>query len=110
VVRKTNHVSLTPNRVTALRWDGQSKDIVWDASPKAGGSGFGIKMYPNGRKEYVFQRRIRKHEDESGHSIRGVSAEPQIIIIGSIQELSLSDARDQAQALRADSLALQVDL
>jgi|TARA_B110001454_G_scaffold146332_1_gene135830 hypothetical protein len=96
--------------VTALRWDGQSKDIVWDASPKAGGSGFGIKMYPNGRKEYVFQRRIRKHEDESGHSIRGVSAEPQIIIIGSIQELSLSDARDQAQALRADSLALQVDL
>lgn len=110
MVRKTNHVSLTPNRVTALRWDGQSKDIVWDASPKAGGSGFGIKMYPNGRKEYVFQRRIRKHEDESGHSIRGVSAEPQIIIIGSIQELSLSDARDQAQALRADFPALQVDL
>ena len=95
--RKSNHDSLTTKRVIALRWDGRSEDIVWDASPKAGGSGFGVRMYATGRKEYVFKPRARTSADQSVGDTR---SKLELIVIGSTRELSLSEARSRVQELR----------
>ncbi len=103
MVRKTDHDSLTPNRVIALRWDGREEDIVWDASPKAGGSGFGVRMHPTGEKEYVFQPRWSKQVDKMANNGKAVASKSELIVIGSTSALELSVARDKLQGLRGHS-------
>ena len=103
MARKTDHDSLTQNRVIALKWDGREEDIVWDASPKAGGSGFGVRMHPTGEKEYVFQPRWSKKVDKMANNGKAVASKPELIVIGSTSALELSDARDKLQELRGHS-------
>ena len=103
MARKTDHDSLTQNRVIALKWDGREEDIVWDASPKAGGSGFGVRMHPTGEKEYVFQPRWSKQVDKMAHNGKAVVSKPELIVIGSTSALELSEARDKLQELRGHS-------
>ena len=101
--RKTDHDSLTPNRVIALKWDGREEDIVWDASPKAGGSGFGVRMHPTGEKEYVFQPRWSKQVDNIANNGKAVPSKPELIVIGSTSEVELSEARERLRELRGQS-------
>ena len=103
MARKTDHDSLTQNRVIALKWDGREEDIVWDASPKAGGSGFGVRMHPTGEKEYVFQPRWSKQVDKMANNGKAVAGKPELIVIGSTSALELSEARDKLQELRGHS-------
>ena len=103
MARKTDHDSLTQNRVIALKWDGREEDIVWDASPKAGGSGFGVRMHPTGEKEYVFQPRWSKQVGKMANNGKAVASKPELIVIGSTSALELSEARDKLQELRGHS-------
>ena len=87
------HVPLTPNRVKAFRYDGSSRDIRWDSSPKAPGSGFGVRCYPSGKKSYVLQYRPKRLVNGSKTQLKDVRNKVRLVVIEDVESMDLSTAR-----------------
>lgn len=87
------HVPLTPGRVKAFRYDSRSRDIRWDTSPKAPSSGFGLRIYPSGKKAYVLQYRPRQLVAGSKAQLKDVRRKVRLVVIGAVDKMDLSTAR-----------------
>ena len=92
------HVSLTPTRIKDFRYDGRSRDIRWDASPKSP-AGFGVRVYQSGKRSYVLQYRPKEFVGTSKVALKTVRSRRPLKVLGDCDLLSLSDARLKAQEL-----------
>ena len=90
---QAHHLPLTTGRIEAMKWDGRARDIRYDSSPKAPGSGFGVRIYESGRKSYVLQYRARKRVGASGAVTKAVRNKVHLKVLGSVATMSLSEAR-----------------
>src|SRR5262249_4608573 len=77
---------LTKQGIDALAYegDGTSACIVWDAALP----GFGVRVYPTGRKSFVFRY--------------GLGGRKRTIALGAYGPLTLQEARKLAQARKVD--------
>ena len=91
---QTRHTPFTANRIRAMRWDGRGSDIRYDSSPKAPGSGFGVRVYPTGRKSYVLQYRAKERVGGSGVLLKTVRGKVHLKVLGNVETMSLSTARE----------------
>jgi len=92
------HAPLTPTRIKAFRYDGRSRDIRYDASPKSP-AGFGVRCYGSGKKSYVLQYRPKEFVGPSKVALKTVRSKRPLKVLGDCDLLSLSDARLKAQEL-----------
>jgi integrase len=92
------HAPLTPTRIKAFRYDGRSRDIRYDASPKSP-AGFGVRCYGSGKKSYVLQYRPKEFVGISKVALKTVRSKRPLKVLGDCDLLSLSDARLKAQEL-----------
>lgn len=91
---QARHTPFTANRIQAMRWDGRRSDIRYDSHPKAPGSGFGIRIYPTGRKSYVLQYRAKERVGGSGVLLKTVRSKVHLKVLGNVETMSLSTARE----------------
>lgn len=85
------HVPFTSNRVEAMKWDGRRSDIRYDSSPKAPGSGFGVRCYSSGRKSWVLQFRAK---ERVGGFVKAVRGKVHLRVLGNVRTMSLHKARE----------------
>ena len=98
-MRTETHMPLTPNRIKALRYDGRSRDIVWDASPNSAGAGFGVRVYKSGKKSYVLQYRPKEFVGTSKAVLRTVREKRILKVLGDCDLMNLSTAREMGREL-----------
>ena len=99
---QAHHLPLTTGRIEAMRWDGRTSDIRYDSSPKAPGSGFGVRIYESGRKSYVLQYRARKRVGASGAVTKALRNKVHLKVLGNVDAMSLSEARDKGLKMLQD--------
>ena len=95
------HAPLTPTRIKAFRYDGRSRDIRYDASPKSP-AGFGVRCYESGKKSYVLQYRPKEFVGTSKVALKTVRSKRPLKVLGDCELLSLSDARQIAHDFLAE--------
>ena len=91
---QARHIPFTTNRVQAMKWDGRASDVRYDSSPKAPGSGFGLRLYPTGRKSYVLQYRAKERVGGSSVLLKTVRSKVHLKVLGNVKTMSLSTARE----------------
>ena len=99
---QAHHLPLTTGRIEAMRWDGRARDIRYDSSPKAPGSGFGVRIYESGRKSYVLQYRARKRVGASGAVTKALRNKVHLKVLGNVDAMSLSEAREKGLKMLQD--------
>jgi len=87
------HAPLTPTRIKAFRYDGRSRDIRYDASPKSP-AGFGVRCYGSGKKSYVLQYRPKEFVGPSKVALKTVRSKRPLKVLGNAETMSLSTARE----------------
>jgi len=91
---QARHIPFTSSRIQGMKWDGRRSDIRYDSHPKAPGSGFGIRIYPTGRKSYVLQYRAKERVGGSGVLLKTVRSKVHLKVLGNVKTMSLSTARE----------------
>ncbi|MDA1104646.1 MAG: site-specific integrase [Gemmatimonadetes bacterium] len=91
---QARHIPFTSSRIQSMKWDGRRSDIRYDSHPKAPGSGFGIRIYPTGRKSYVLQYRAKERVGGSGVLLKTVRSKVHLKVLGNVETMSLSTARE----------------
>ena len=91
---QARHIPFTSSRIQGMKWDGRRSDIRYDSHPKAPGSGFGIRIYPTGRKSYVLQYRAKERVGGSGVLLKTVRGKVHLKVLGNVETMSLSTARE----------------
>ena len=91
---QARHIPFTSSRIQGMKWDGRRSDIRYDSHPKAPGSGFGIRIYPTGRKSYVLQYRAKERVGGSGVLLKTVRSKVHLKVLGNVETMSLSTARE----------------
>ena len=71
---------LTQKFIDAQSFNGTAKHIIWDGEVK----GFGVRIYPTGKKSFVFDYRDNNRKN--------------LMVIGSYSVLKIDAARDKAKA------------
>mgnify|MGYP001215595973 CR=1 FL=1 len=91
---QARHIPFTSSRIQAMKWDGRRSDIRYDSSPKAPGSGFGVRIYSSGRKSYVLQYRAKERVGGSGVLLKTVRGKVHLKVLGNVDTMGLSTARE----------------